>query len=71
MTKRFDGSVCRFVEFFIGMIAEKIDVLEGDDEEEAAAPVPAPKKENFSQGTFLPGEDGLMQVPDNMDLPFD
>lgn len=64
VVKRFDGRLCRFVEFFIGKLSEKVDELDaamnddgGDDGQG--------KEENEQLGI-----DGFMSLPDDMELPF-
>ena len=64
MTRRFDSRVCRFVEFFIGKLAEKQDELDEDSEEEKK-----PEAPKYEQQSFV-GEDGFMPVGDDIDLPF-
>lgn len=59
MVRRFDGRLCRFVEFFIGQLSEAKDPLELDDEE-------------FKQGVIPGTSDGFQAIPegDDIDLPF-
>lgn len=65
--KRFDGRVCKFIEFFIGRLAEKDDLLDYNAEDEV------PEKENkepeYKQGNF---EDmnGFSPVTNADQLPF-
>ena len=67
MTRRFDNRVCRFVEFFIGKLAERKDDLDIDEGEElpqvAKKPEPEPEQMGFDENGFIP-------VPDGADLPF-
>lgn len=62
--KRFDNRVCKFIEFFIGKISQKDEVVDIDDEEETKQREP-----EYKQGSFL-GDDGFMNVPDDAELPF-
>lgn len=66
IVKRFDGRLCRFVEFFIGKLAEKQDALDIDDEDEKKPAAP-----EYTQSSFVPGTDGFVSVSDTTDLPFD
>lgn len=58
--KRFDGRVCKFIEFFIGRIAEKEDVMDCNEEDEV----------DNGPNEALPGADGFQQVSMNEALPF-
>ena len=64
MTRRFDSRVCRFVEFFIGKLAEKQDDLDDDGEEEKKPETPKYEQQSFAD------QDGFMPVGDDIDLPF-
>lgn len=64
MTRRFDSRVCRFVEFFIGQLAEKRDDLDPDDEEETREDGP-----KYHQQSLADSE-GFMPIGDEIDLPF-
>ena len=64
ITRRFDSRVCRFVEFFIGQLAEKRDDLDPDDEEEAREDGP-----KYHQQSLADSE-GFMPIGDEIDLPF-
>lgn len=57
VTKRFDNRLCKFVQFSIGKLSEKEDVIDIDDEEDA---VNTPPKDN----------DGFIPVQESFDLPF-
>lgn len=57
VTKRFDNRLCKFVQFSIGKLSEKEDVIDIDDEEDAAN---TPPKDN----------DGFIPVQESFDLPF-
>lgn len=57
VTKRFDNRLCKFVQFSIGKLSEKEDVIDIDDEEDAANTPPKDK-------------DGFMPVQESFDLPF-
>lgn len=64
VTQRFDGRVCKFVQFFIGKLSEKVDELDAamnDDDGDAGQG----KEENEQLGI-----DGFMSLPDDMELPF-
>lgn len=67
MVRRFDGRLCRFVEFMIGKLAEAKDELDIDEEEETK---PTASGQQYEQQSFMQAGDGFMQVPDDMDLPF-
>ena len=67
MVRRFDGRLCRFVEFMIGKLAEAKDELDIDEEGEAK---PAAFYPQYEQQSFIQAEDGFTQVPDDMELPF-
>ena len=67
MVRRFDGRLCRFVEFMIGKLAEAKDELDIDEEEETK---PAASGPQYEQQSFAQAVDGFMQVPDDMELPF-
>lgn len=67
MVRRFDGRLCRFVEFMIGKLAEAKDDLDIDEEEETK---PAASGQQYEQRSFMQTGDGFMQVTDDMDLPF-
>lgn len=57
VVKRFDGRLCRFIEFFIGKISEQSDPLEGGGEEE---------------NPFIQKDaDGFQNIPEGEELPFD
>ena len=66
IVKRFDGRLCKFVEFMIGKITEQEDTVESmaAELEEKSKPATGPK---YEQQTL----DGFMQVGDNVELPFD
>ena len=57
VTKRFDNRLCKFVQFSIGKLSEKEDVIDIDDEEDAANTPPKDK-------------DGFIPVQESFDLPF-
>lgn len=57
VTKRFDNRLCKFVQFSIGKLSEKEDVIDIDDEEDAA-------------NTPLKDNDGFIPVQESFDLPF-
>lgn len=57
VTKRFDNRLCKFVQFSIGKLSEKEDVIDIDDEEDAAGTPPKDK-------------DGFIPVQERFDLPF-
>ncbi len=61
--KKFDGRNTRFIEFYIGKLAEKEDELDYDDEDDAATKEPKYKQESFMNNQF-------MSVPEDMELPF-
>ena len=67
MVRRFDGRLCRFVEFMVGKLAEAKDELDIDEEEETK---PAASGPQYEQQSFMQAGDGFMQVPDDMELPF-
>ena len=67
MVRRFDGRLCRFVEFMIGKLAEAKDELDIDEEEETK---PAASGPQYERQSFTQTGDGFMQVPDDMELPF-
>ena len=65
VTRKFDGRACKFVQFFIGKLSEKVDELDAamnDDGGDAGQG----KVENEQLGI-----DGFMSLPDDMELPFD
>ena len=64
MVRRFDGRLNRFVEFFIGKLAEKQDDLDDDGEEEKKPEAPKYEQQSFAD------QDGFMPIGDDIDLPF-
>ena len=64
VVKRFEGRQCRFVEFFIGKLAEKKDEI--DIEEEAE-----PSDSGWHQASFMDPADGFTQDSGDIDLPFE
>lgn len=64
MVRRFDGRLNRFVEFFIGKLAEKQDDLDDDGDEEKKPEAPKYEQQSFAD------QDGFMPVSDDIDLPF-
>jgi len=64
ITKRFDGRLCRFVEFKIGQLSEKVDPLDEDND------TPTPPAPKYEQRSFM-DKDGFVPVGDgDVDLPF-
>lgn len=70
--RRFGDRSCRFVEFFIGKLAENKDPMDDledqmDQEEPPMAPAAAPFQTSATQTTM---QDGFTVIDDTDDLPF-
>ena len=70
--RRFGDRSCRFVEFFIGKLAENEDSMDElerqmDDEEPPMTPVAAPFQTSATQTTM---QDDFTVIDDSEDLPF-
>ena len=70
--RRFGDRSCRFVEFFIGKLAENKDPMDDledqmDQEEPPMAPAAAPFQTSATQTTM---QDGFTVIDDMDDLPF-
>lgn len=66
IVKKFNQRSCRFVEFFIGKLAEKHDFLDYDDDEKEEPPPAGPK---YTQQSFA-DENGWIPATNEEDLPF-
>ena len=62
--RRFDGRRCRFIEFYIGKIAEKQDEIDIDE------PDPDPASPFDAKQKTTPTEEGFVTLPDDAELPF-
>ena len=66
VVRKFDGRNTRFVEFFIGKLSEKVDELDEAMNDDGG---------NMERGKEGKNEqlciDGFMNLPDDMELPFD
>lgn len=62
IVRRFDGRLCRFVEFYIGKIAEKQEEIDIDD--------PDPESPFDSKQKTTASSDGFISLPDDAELPF-
>ena len=70
--RRFGDRSCRFVEFFIGQLAENKDPMDDledqmDQEEPPMVPAAAPFQTSATQTTM---QDGFTVIDDTDDLPF-
>ena len=63
VTQRFDGRVCKFVQFFIGKLSEKVDELDAAMNDDGDAEHGKAENEQLSI-------DGFINLPDDVELPF-